>query len=188
MSCVGSRLCPWVLRLRAGSGGSDDTPPYNPRMDGEIVLPGDTLQSHPHLPGEHSDLVVTPDAPLRAGDRLGHYRFQYRLGRGGMGEVFLAWDERLERHVAIKRIRSDRSFGARQRARFRREARAIARLSHPVIVQVFDLVDAAGGDYLVMEYVEGTRLDRLVAEIDGGLELGLALGLAAELADGLSQV
>jgi serine/threonine protein kinase len=162
-------------------------PRYNPRMDGEIVLPGDTLQNHPHSPSDHSEPVVPPAPPLGGGDRLGHYRLQHRLGRGGMGEVFLAWDERLERHVAIKRIRSDRSFGARHRARFRREARAIARLSHPVIVQVFDLVDAAGCDYLVMEYVEGTRLDRLLAEIDGGLELGVALGLAAELADGLSQ-
>jgi serine/threonine protein kinase len=124
---------------------------------------------------------------LRAGDRIAHYCLKHRLGRGGMGEVFLAWDEHLERHVAIKGIRSDRSFGARQRARFRREARALARLSHPAIVQIFDLVDAADCDYIVMEHVEGTRLDRLLAESGRGLELGLALELAAEIADGLGQ-
>jgi serine/threonine protein kinase len=65
--------------------------------------------------------------------QVGAYRIERLLGRGGMGEVFLAWDERLERHVAIKRIRSDKPIDSRRRARFRREARAIARLSHPVI-------------------------------------------------------
>lgn len=118
-------------------------------------------------------------------DCVSHYRVQKSLGRGGMGEVFLAWDERLERHVAIKRIRDDRSSGPRQRVRFRREARAIARLSHPVIVQIFELVEEHDADYIVMEYVEGTRLDRLVQ--GRGLEFGLALRLAAELADGLAQ-
>lgn len=102
-----------------------------------------------------------------------------------MGEVVLAWDERLERHVAIKRLRGDRPMAERQRARFRREARAIARLSHPVIVQIFDLIDGNDGECIVMEYVEGTRLDRLLTGTRLGL--GFVLQLAAELADGLAQ-
>ncbi len=118
------------------------------------------------------------------GSSLGHYRIKGALGRGGMGEVFLAWDERLERHVAIKRIRSDRPMDDRRRARFRREARAIARLSHPVIVQIFDLIEAADGECIVMEYVEGQSLARLLGP--GGLPLSLTLSLAAELAEGLS--
>jgi serine/threonine-protein kinase len=102
-----------------------------------------------------------------------------------MGEVFLAWDERLERHVAIKRLRSDRPIEDAARARFHREARAIARLNHSVIVQIYDIIESERGQHLVMEYVEGTRLDRLL--VAGGLPLGLVLRLGAELAGGLAQ-
>jgi serine/threonine protein kinase len=137
---------------------------------------------------ENREPAMLPAPPVLAAaqaEQLGCYRLQHLLGRGGMGEVFLAWDERLERHVAIKRIRSDRPIDPRRRARFRREARAIARLSHPVIVQIFDLVDTGDGECIVMEHVEGTRLDRLLA--GAGLALGLALKLTAEIADGLAQ-
>jgi serine/threonine-protein kinase len=102
-----------------------------------------------------------------------------------MGEVLLAWDERLERHVAIKRIRGDKPIDPRNRARFRREARAIARLSHPAIVQIFDLVEVPDGECIVMEYVDGKSLDRMLA--GPLLSLGFVLKLAAELAEGLSQ-
>ncbi len=117
--------------------------------------------------------------------RLGGYRLEALLGRGGMGEVFLAWDERLERHVALKRVLTDPPHDERARARFRREARAVARLSHPSIVQVFELLETDEGDVLVMEHVEGRGLPELIAE--GGLDLAPALRLAAEIADGLAE-
>lgn len=126
-----------------------------------------------------------PDAAGEPGARVGHYWLKRLLGRGGMGEVFLAWDERLDRHVAIKRIRGDRVGDARRRARFRREARAIARLSHPGIVQIFDLVETERGEHIVMEYVEGVALARLLS--GAGLGLSFAVAIAAELADGLAQ-
>lgn len=116
---------------------------------------------------------------------IGAYRIERPLGRGGMGEVLLAWDERLERHVAIKRIRSDKPIDPRNRARFRREARAIARLSHPVIVQIFDLVETSDGECIVMEYVDGKGLDQVLA--GSPLPLGLVLKLGMEIADGLGQ-
>lgn len=116
---------------------------------------------------------------------IGAYRIERPLGRGGMGEVLLAWDERLERHVAIKRIRADKPIDPRNRARFRREARAIARLSHPVIVQIFDLVETPEGECIVMEYVDGKGLDQVLAGPPLSLELVLKLGL--EIADGLAQ-
>jgi serine/threonine protein kinase len=122
-----------------------------------------------------------PDVPTH----IGAYRIERPLGRGGMGEVLLAWDERLERHVAIKRIRGDKPIDPRNRARFRREARAIARLSHPVIVQIFDLVETPDGECIVMEYVDGKGLDQLLA--GPPLPLGRVLKLATELADGLGQ-
>src|SRR5262245_16280227 len=98
------------------------------------------------------------DAPALP-QRIGHYRIDSVLGRGGMGEVYLAFDGRLRRHVAIKRLRSDGPAADAQRARFRREARAAARMSHPAIVQVHDILeDSSAGDCIVMEYVAGTTV------------------------------
>lgn len=114
---------------------------------------------------------------------IGPYRLTRRLGRGGMGEVFLAWDERLGRRVAVKRIlRSDPS--AQDRERFRREARAAARLSHPAVVQVYDLVEDDAGDAIVLEYVEGRTLRALIAE--GTPPIGLAVRLVREISEGLA--
>ncbi len=118
--------------------------------------------------------------------RLGVYRIEAALGQGGMGEVFLAWDERLSRHAAIKRIRSDKPLDEVHHARFRREARAVARLSHPAIVQVYDVFeDDDGSDCIVMEHVEGKSLAELVAR--RAVDLELALRLAGEIADGLAE-
>jgi tetratricopeptide (TPR) repeat protein len=102
-----------------------------------------------------------------------------------MGEVFLAYDDRLDRLVAIKRMRPDALRDPSRRERLRREARAAARLSHPNIVQVYDLEeDEEGGDAIVLEYVQG----RTVAELLGGgpLPVDQAVELAAQVADGLA--
>ena len=93
-------------------------------------------------------------------DRIGAYRLVRRLGSGGMGEVFLAWDARLERPVAAKRIRPDREMGDTRRERFRREARATARLNHPNLVQIFDLVEAED-DWIVMEIGRASCRERV---------------------------
>jgi serine/threonine-protein kinase len=117
-------------------------------------------------------------------ERIGAYRLESPLGRGGMGEVFLAWDERLERAVAIKRIRHDAFVQSHQRERFRREARMAARLSHAAIVQVHDLVSEESGDAIVMEYVEGPTLAERLARISLGV--AEAVHLAKEIAEGLA--
>ncbi|MEM7582275.1 MAG: protein kinase [Acidobacteriota bacterium] len=120
-----------------------------------------------------------------ASQRLGSYRLERPLGRGGMGEVFLAWDDRLERHVAIKRILQDSPPDEHVRARFRQEARAAARLSHPSIVQVFELFETDGDDCLVMEYIEGRGLAEIIA--DGTPELEDTLRWTHDIADGLAE-
>ena len=117
-------------------------------------------------------------------DRIGAYRLVRRLGSGGMGEVFLAWDDRLERPVAAKRIRPDREKGGARRERFRREARAAARLNHPNLVQIFDLVESED-DWIVMEYVQGRSLADLLRE-RGALPAGVAVDLARQAAEGLA--
>jgi serine/threonine-protein kinase len=95
----------------------------------------------------------------------GRYRVERELGDGAMAKVFLARDEELSRLVAVKVL--DQSLAADEsfRARFSREARVAAGLSHPNIVTVFDVGEAEGQPYIVMEYVEGRTLDdRLRAE------------------------
>ena len=97
----------------------------------------------PKEPAGSEDRTVSKEDGVSAspdGERIGAYRLEGRLGRGGMGEVFLARDERLGRWVAIKRIRHD--IACRPvRERFRREARAAARLNHPAVVQIYDVVE-----------------------------------------------
>jgi eukaryotic-like serine/threonine-protein kinase len=116
-------------------------------------------------------------------DRIGPYRLEGRLGAGGMGEVFSAYDERLDRRVALKLIRSDLTGGASQE-RFRREARAAAGLSHPSIVQIHDILESARGSAIVMELVEGQSLRRRLAA--GPLPYQESLRLGREIAEGLA--
>jgi len=116
-------------------------------------------------------------------ERIGPYRLETKLGEGGMGEVFKAYDERLDRWVALKRVSPQRSRDAAQRERLLREARASARLSHPAIVQVFDLVRANGADCIIMELVEGTPLSLLLRQ--GPLKPARAVALAREIAAAL---
>ena len=114
---------------------------------------------------------------------IGSYQIKRKLGAGGMGEVYLAYDKRLRRNVAIKRIRTGSSFSDEQRERLRREARAAAALSHPSIVQVFDILEDADGDSIVMEYVEGRTLWDLFNT--GDLNGQMALDVLLQVADGL---
>lgn len=116
-------------------------------------------------------------------ERLGIYRIESMLGRGGMGEVYLAWDEVLERHVAIKRIRSDRLGNAVQQARFLREARAVARLDHPNVVRIHHVLETDESSCLVMEFVRGQDFSKLPL---GTMPLARTLRLAREVAEGLA--
>lgn len=121
-------------------------------------------------------------------NRLGPYRIEHQIGRGGMGAVYRAHDERLERPVALKRLRPCSSAEASHLAH---EARAIAQLSHPNIVQVYDLLNHGDCDWIVMELVDGPTLLQLLKrralEVDEvvGWALGITRGLAAAHARGV---
>lgn len=116
--------------------------------------------------------------------QVGPYNILGRLGEGGMGEVFLAFDERLDRKVAIKRVRGG-DLSAKRRQRLQREAQMAARLSHPAIVQVHDFVTEDEIDHIVMEYVDGPSLRKLLKA--GPLSPGVVLPLACEIASGLAE-
>jgi predicted ATPase len=116
---------------------------------------------------------------------LGHYRLDARIGEGGMGQVFLAFDTRLNRPVAIKVMRADRSHHLSVEG-FLREARAASALNHPNIVVIHEVGETGEGDhYLVQEFVEGRTLREILADrppisaaIDVGLQVARALAAA----------
>jgi serine/threonine protein kinase/Flp pilus assembly protein TadD len=117
-------------------------------------------------------------------EKIGPYRIEGRLGAGGMGEVYRAWDERLERWVALKTVRAEAAGSAGARERFRREARSAAALSHAAIVQIYDILDWEEGDAIVMELVDGESLARRLTR--GRLGVREAARLGREIAEGLA--
>lgn len=116
--------------------------------------------------------------------KVGRYRLDEQLGAGGMGQVYRAYDERLERSVALKQILPKRVVDHRSRGRFRREARAIARLSHPNVVKIHDVLSAEDGDWIVMEMVEGETLAKLIR--DSPMPVQRVLYLAIEITSALA--
>ena len=120
------------------------------------------------------------------GDHIGPYVILRRLGHGGMGQVFLADDSRLHRKVALKHLFGDSDPDATIRSSVLREAEAVARISHPNVAIVHDVIDHAGAAFIVMEYVEGETLEaRLARErlpisvvVQVGRQLAAALAVA----------
>src|SRR5450755_4574092 len=111
--------------------------------------------------------------PLSAGTQLGPYEILAPIGKGGMGEVYSARDTRLHRDVAIKVL--PQAFAAEAvRERFQREARAASALNHPGICAVYDVGEAAGHPFLVMEMLEGKTLRECI----GGSPLDIPAALA----------
>jgi eukaryotic-like serine/threonine-protein kinase len=113
------------------------------------------------------------------------YELEELVGTGGMSSVFRAHDRQLERLVAIKILHQHYAADPEYLERFRREARAVARLSHPNIVTVIDRGDDGGRQYIVFEHVDGENLKELVVR-SGRLPVRQALELALAVADGLA--
>jgi eukaryotic-like serine/threonine-protein kinase len=121
---------------------------------------------------------------LSAGMRLGPYEVVAPIGAGGMGEVYQAKDTRLDRTVAIKVLPAHLSADADRRARFEREAKTIAGLSHPHICTLHDVGEHDGATFLVMEHLTGETLAERLSK--GTLPVDQALKVATEIADALS--
>ena len=123
-------------------------------------------------------------AVLTSGSRVGPYEIVAPLGAGGMGEVYRARDTKLEREVALKVLPGSLAQSPEALARFSREARAVAALSHPNILAIFDFGEEAGRSYAVMELLEGETLrERL---LEGALTVRKTLEIAAQVAQGLA--
>ena len=122
---------------------------------------------------------------LSAGDQLGPYEILAAIGAGGMGEVYKARDTRLDRTVAIKVLPDHIAKREDLRARFEREARAVASLNHPNICVLHDIGRHEGAGYMVMEFMEGETLSARIAK--GALPLEQALKYATQIADALDR-
>jgi len=118
------------------------------------------------------------------GSTIQHYRIRERLGKGGMGEVYLAEDTRLGREVALKFLPADAQKDADRRARFLTEARAASALRSSNIAAIYDIGQHEGADYIVMEYVEGETLSKRVH--NGALPVREAVDIATQVTDALS--
>jgi serine/threonine-protein kinase len=114
----------------------------------------------------------------------GRYRLESRIGSGGMSTVYRAHDETLERFVAIKLMNREVASDSDQLERFRREARAVARLSHPNIVHVIDAGEDEGRPYIVFEYIDGETLKERIRRLER-LEIPEAVAYCVEIARAL---
>ena len=115
---------------------------------------------------------------------IGHYDIVEELGHGGMGVVWKAWDNRLNRLVAIKAVGEALQHDSVARTRFLHEARTASTLNHPNIVTIYDVVEQDGESYIVMEYVAGRTLQHRIAE---RLDFKEALRLAIQIARGVAR-
>ncbi len=115
----------------------------------------------------------------------GRYRLEAKLGSGGMSTVYLARDETLDRPVAVKVMHREMSEQEDQLQRFRQEARAVAKLTHPNVVAVIDAGEDGGHPYIVFEYVKGETLKQRIGRV-GALDTQEAIAYAIEVARGLS--
>ena len=175
-SCMhrGDPFCSFVIRIpvertRRDAAGDEET----------VVCPADGSS------GDAVDVVVRSDdvaPPMPAS--IGGHRIVRLLGSGGMGRVWLAHDDRLDRDVAIKVMLPETARDASNRERFLRESRAVAQIDHPHVVPIHDVGIEGGLPYIVMPYLAGGSLaDRLCEE--RRLPVAEALRIAGEIASGL---
>ena len=133
--------------------------------------------------GEVGGTILTESRQFSEGQTLGHYEIVAHLGTGGMGDVYLAHDSKLDRRVALKILRENLRLDSRAKERLLREARAVAKLDHPNICAIYEIAEADECSIIVMQYVSGETLadiltkERLSAEksLDWAIQLAAAL-------------
>jgi WD40 repeat protein/serine/threonine protein kinase len=146
--------CPVCGATPAATGGTALDAGPEKTLAADALAPAVSVVPTLNLPARTPE-AETPVAEL---PRVAGYETLKVLGRGGMGVVYLAWQPGLARLVALKMVLAGAHASPEQRARFRIEAEAVARLQHPHIIQVHEVGEADGQPYLAMEYVEGGSL------------------------------
>ena len=121
---------------------------------------------------------------LKTGETIAHYKIQKLLGAGGMGEVYLAHDTKLNRRVALKFLHAD-AANSNSRRRFLREAQAAASLEHPHICAIYEIAEAGAQTFIAMQYVEGETLAAKLKREN--LSVAESLEIAAQIADALTE-
>jgi len=129
------------------------------------------------------EFAQEPAPALAAGAHFAQYRIQNRVGAGGMGEVYVAEDERLKRNVALKVLSPHLTADAHALIRFEHEARAASALNHPNILTIFEFGQADGLHYIASEFVEGQTLRQ---RLGGEIPVTQALDIAAQVAGALA--
>ena len=121
---------------------------------------------------------------MNTGDYLGRYRIVRKIGEGGMGEVFLAEDQKLNRQIAVKVLSADFAADSDRMARFVYEAISASSLNHPNIITIYEINDENKPPFIAMEYVEGDTLGRRIKR--SPLEVHETLDIAIQVATALA--
>ena len=143
--------------------------------DAELFLERPAVDSAATPPGESHEAAL-------AGRTISHYQVLSLLGAGGMGEVYLARDRRLDRTVALKILPGELAADAERMQRFTREAKAASALNHPNVATIYDVGESDGISFIVMEHVEG---ETLLARISRGMAPPEVVDIAVQAADAL---
>lgn len=129
-------------------------------------------------PGEQS-----PAWPL-LGKTIGHFRVIDFIGKGGMGEVYIGYDEKLQRKVALKAIRGEKRFHERAKTQLIKEAQLLSKLEHPHICRIYDLIETEDADVLVLELIKGAALQKdRIENLSRSEKLKIAIQIGEVLAD-----
>src|SRR5437870_11157663 len=122
---------------------------------------------------------------LSAGTKLGRYEIRSKLGAGGMGEVYLAQDTKLDRKVALKVLPAEVASNRHRMERFVREAKSAAALNHPYIAQIFEIGEHDGTHFIAMEFIDGVTLSEMIHRDQASLEK--LLKYLVQVAEGLTK-
>ncbi|HSG27668.1 MAG TPA: serine/threonine-protein kinase, partial [Candidatus Krumholzibacterium sp.] len=118
------------------------------------------------------------------GRTIGNFRIIELIGEGGMGEVYVGYDDRLHRKVALKAIRGEKRFDERAKTRLLREAEILSKLEHPNICRLYDFIETEDADVLVLELIKGKSLNKVkIEELSRSEKLRIAVQIGEVLSD-----